>query len=93
MSVLVYCTKKTWTKVVENKTVGNVYLQGNFFRKAKAYFVHQNTGGPSPDLSPGDDGSTAVMMDCDTLPFSVSSAIDIYLWPPSRDITAVVDAE
>lgn len=89
----VSCTKRTWTKVVDNKTVGSVYLQGNFFRKAKSYFVFLDTGGTAPTIEPGESGSAAIPMESEYLPFNSTVAIDIYLWPPKRDTIAVVNAE
>lgn len=89
----VSCTKKTWTKVVDNKQVGSIYLQSTFFKKAKAYFVFLDTGETAPTLSPGESGSTAVAMESEYLPFNSNVAIDIYLWPPGRDTIAVISVE
>lgn len=87
------CTKKSWTKVVDEKTVGSIYLQGSFFMKAKAYFVFVDTGEDAPTIAPGESGSTAIPMESEYLPFNSTVAIDIYLWPPKRDTVAVINAE
>lgn len=91
--VTVNCPKKEWTKVASAKTLGTIWLNGNFFSKGKAYFVFQDAGGSTPTLYPGESGSTAIAIKDEILPFESTVAIDIFLWPPSADIVAVVSAE
>ena len=55
--------KKTWVKVVDNKTIGTIHMRGNYFIDSKAYFVFVESGSAAPIISPGQDGSTAIEMD------------------------------
>ena len=90
--VVVSCPIKTWTKVVDNKTVGWIYLQSTFFDADTAYFTFVDTGETGPSIDPGATGHAAVPMESQSLPFNSSDAIDIYLWPNQEDITVLVSA-
>ena len=90
--VIVSCTEDEWTLVVENKTTGWVYLQGEKQIPDEAYFEFMDTGGAAPSINPGAPGSKAVIMRQQELPFNRSEAVDIYLWPNRENITVLVDA-
>lgn len=90
---VVSCTKKTWTKVVDNKTTGYIYLQTVLFFSPKVYFTFVDTGGAAPTIAPGVAGNKAVAMERRSLPISVSDAIDVYIWPSKRDTDVLVSME
>jgi len=91
--VSVPCPKDVWTKVIENKTSGNVYIQvaTNVHTRdfPRVYFARKDTGEDAPV-----DGSIAVaaMAECTTLVLENSVASDLYIMPTVEDQNVLVDA-
>ncbi len=90
---VVSCTKKTWAKVVDNKTIGSINLKGGRKTKSMAYYLYNDTGEAAPTANPSLVTSTAIEMESQYLPFNSAVAIDIYIWALSGGVTAVVAAE
>ena len=87
------CPRRTWTKVVDNKTVGSIYLSGGSKTKSVASFVFMDAGEAAPTDNPSAAGSTAIEMETKYLPFNSTVSIDVYIFANSRGVSAVVSAE
>ena len=89
---LVSVPKKTWTKVVDNKTVGWIYAQGVFSSKLKTFFEFMDTGEAAPTLTPFEANSKAIKLEGDSLPLNRSLATDVYFYTLNSGLTVIVDA-
>ena len=90
VSTSVMVSKNTWVKVVDNQTLGHVFINDNYLAGESVFVVFLDAGDSAPSLLPSEYGSNAILVESTYLPYSSPSGIDVYLYSYKYDISAVV---
>jgi len=89
----VSCALGVWTKVLDNKTTGNVYIQSPDWPQVVAmtpvYCAWVDTGQAAPET---DVFTGAILLDDNVINFDRTAASDCYLCPIQKAVSALVDA-
>jgi hypothetical protein len=88
--VKIDCSKSEWTKVIDGKTTGNVFLKVPDWPTAEmteVWFCVQDTGAAEPT-----DFDIAVRLDDNILTLDRTAASDVWLYPAEVSLPVVVDA-
>lgn len=90
---VVNCPVNVWTKVLNNKTEGRVYIQSPDWPQVVAmtpvYCAWVDTGQTAPET---DVFTGAILLDDNVISFDRTAASDMYLCPIQKAVSALIDA-